>query len=91
MKLFKSVDERLSDLGFTKIGDNDYGVHYEREIKEYNYIQIISINHKASGKHIMLSYQKDVNTNGYNNAVGLTYLETKLFLKKMKQKGWLSK
>lgn len=61
------------------------GACYEREITEYDYIQCLEITHKASGKHLIQSYQKGVNKDGFNNVVGLTYEETKLAMKKYKQ------
>lgn len=89
IKLFKSVDDKLSDLGFAKIMDEDaddfYGVSYARYIQEYGYNQRLDIMHKASGRHLIQSYQEDTNSDGYNNVVGLTYKETKLAMKKYRQ------
>lgn len=49
--------------------------------------------HKKNGKHIIQSYDKNLtDSKGIGNTcVGLTYYETKLFMKKMKQKGWMDK
>ena len=86
MKLFKSVDERLKDLGFIKAkNDSKYGAFYIREITELGYIQCLDILHKASGKHLIQSYQEGTNSDGFNNVVGLTYEETKLAMKKYRQ------
>ena len=93
MKLFKTVDEKLADIGFVKVEDNECYVSYEREDKEYNYTQCLDILHKNSGRHIIQSYDKhlfDERKIG-NTCVGLTYYETKLIMKKMRQKGWESK
>ena len=90
LKIFKSVDEKLKDIGFTKINDNDYRVSYVRYVDDYKYTQVLEICHKKSGRHLIQSYDKDLfDTKGIGNTgVGLTYYETKLALKKMKQKGW---
>ncbi len=85
MKFFKSVDLKLKEIGFNKIREDQYGAEYEREDKEYNYIQKLSFYHKRSGRHLILSYEKQCNKDGYNNVVGLTGYETKLAIKKMKQ------
>ena len=90
MKLFKSVDERLADLGFVKVEDDKFVVSYERYNDTYKYTHVLDICHKASGKHIIQSYDKESSTTKGSINVGLTYLETKLALKKMKQKGWKS-
>lgn len=85
IKLFKSVDDQLKGLGFYKIKENEYGVSYHRNIEKFNYIQRLDIGRKASGRHIIQSYQEGVNSDGFNNDVGLEYLEMKLALKKYKQ------
>lgn len=44
MKLFKTIDEKLRDLGFVKVGgDTVFGASYEKEISEYGYIQCLDI------------------------------------------------
>lgn len=96
MQLFKTIDQKIKDLGFKKIDDNKYIVLYERDNRiysdnrQYGYRQVVSICHKRNGKHIIQSYDPDLfdqkkigNTN-----IGLTYNELKLFMKKMKKKGW---
>jgi hypothetical protein len=90
--MFKTVDEKLAEIGFVEVrGLKQFGVRcakYERESTEYNYIHVVELMTKQNGYHIIQSYQRDVNSEGFNNAVGLTMYETKLFLKKMKQLGW---
>lgn len=88
-KLFKTVDDKLSEIGFVKIQENKYGASYERQNTKYNFVQVVSLLHKASGKHIIQSYDKDLFDTKHigNTCVGLTMYETKLFLKKMKQLG----
>lgn len=90
MILFKSVDEKFEEIGFKKVREDKYGVEYERENKEYGYIQSLCLLHKESGKHIAQSYDKclfDEKKIG-NTCVGMTMYEMKLCLKKMKQIGW---
>ena len=36
IKLFKSVDEKLEDIGFVKTREDKYGCEYEREDKKFN-------------------------------------------------------
>lgn len=93
MKLFKSVDEKLKEIGFVKIEEDKYGVRYERENSKYNFIQSVDILHKASGRHILQSYDNELMDQKKigNTCVGLTGYEMKLFLKKMKQIGLYSK
>ena len=89
MKLFKSIDERFKELGFEKIeNENKYGVGYIKEIilnDNNKYIHRIDILHKASGNHLIQSYQEGVNSDGFNNMVGLDYKTTKLAMKKYRQ------
>lgn len=92
MKLFETVDDKLNNIGFVKVNEDKYGVEYERKNDEFNYTQVVSILHKASGRHILQSYDKDLMDKEKigNVGVGLTGYEVKLFLKKMKQIGLYS-
>ena len=92
-KIFKSVDKKLADIGLVKVEDNRYVVTYERYNEKHDYTQIVDILHKTNGKHIVQSYDCDLFDDEHigNTSVGLTYYEMKLILKKMKQKGWISK
>lgn len=92
-KLFKSVDEKFADIGFIKMEDDTYIAYYERYVPEYNFTQSLIIMHKASGKHIVSSYDKNLHDEKHigNTSVGLTYYEMKLVLAKMRQKKWKSK
>lgn len=87
MKLFKTVDEKLAEIGFTKEKENEYGCVYKRKDKKYNFTQEVFIGHKKSGRHILQSYDPDLGDDkGIGNTyVGLTGYEMKLFLKKMKR------
>ena len=93
MKLFKSVDEKLKEIGFVKIEEDKYGVKYERKNSKYNFTQSVDILHKASGRHLLQSYDAELTDQKMigNTCVGLTGYEMKLFLKKMKQIGLYSK
>ncbi|MCI5587872.1 MAG: hypothetical protein MR384_08330 [Lachnospiraceae bacterium] len=87
MKLFKTVDEKLAEIGFTKEKEDKYGCVYKRKDKKYGYTQEVEILHKKSGRHILQScdpYLGDDKGIG-NTCVGITGYEMKLFLKKMKR------
>lgn len=87
MKLFKTVDEKLVEIGFTKEKEDKYGCVYKRKDKKYNFTQKVVIEHKKSGRHILQSYDPDLGDDKGigNTCVGLTGYEMKLFLKKMKR------
>lgn len=87
MKLFKTVDEKLAEIGFAKEKEDKYGCVYIRKDKEYNFTQKVAIGRKKSGRHILQSYDPDLGDNEGigNTCVRLTGYEMKLFLKKMKQ------
>lgn len=91
-KLFKSVDKKFEEIGFKKYYDDNYRVTYKRRNKKFNYTQVLTIVHKANGRHIIQSYDDHLfdNKGVGNTCVGLTYYETKLALKKMRQKKWKS-
>lgn len=89
IKLFKNIDEKLAEIGFTKVEEDKYGCFYERKDKEYGYTQKIAILRKKSGRHILQSYDpKLFDDEGIGNTcVGLTGYEMKLFLKKNEKDG----
>lgn len=93
LELFKTTDEKLKDIGFAKVKDDKYSATYERVDEKYGYTQVLVILHKASGRHLIQSYDKELGDEKLigNTCVGLTYYETKLALKKMREKGWKSK
>lgn len=92
-KLFKTIDEKLADIGLIKVEDNSYVVSYERRDERYGFTQVVDILHKASGHHNVQSYDRELfdDKNIGNTCVGLTCYEMKLLAKKMKEKGWTSK
>lgn len=93
MKLFKSVDDKLLEIGFEKVREDEYGAEYNRNDSEKGYTQKVTIGRKSSGKHLLHSYDPkllDVKNIG-NTCVGLTAYEMELFAKKMKQIGLYSK
>lgn len=79
------IDKKLKKLGFEKDSEDKYGVIFCRKDEKHSYIQVLEIYHKRSGNHLIVSYQKDVNSEGFNNTVGLTYEEVKLAMEKYKQ------
>lgn len=93
--MFESIDKKLEKIGFVKVyedkgnghhvSEDKYGVRYERYNEQFKYIQVLDIRHKKSGNHLIQSYQKDVNADGFNNVVGLNYKEMKLAMKKYRQ------
>lgn len=104
MKLFKTVDDKLADIGFRKIKEDQYGVRYKRKDDEHSFVQTVDIFHKASGRHLLQSYDDELTDQNMigNTCVGITGYEMNLFLKKMKKIGlypnkqrnvrtWLSK
>lgn len=81
--MIKNLEKQIEKLGFKKQEENKYGVSYVRYCN--NYKQCVGILHKENGKYIIQSYENKTNSDGFNNCVGLTIEETKLFLKKAKQ------
>lgn len=90
MKLFKTVDEKFAEIGFVKIEEDEFGAVYKRRVDKYNYTQTLDLGHKASGRHIIQSYDGELTDQKKigNTCVGLTMYEAKLCVKKMKQMGW---
>lgn len=53
------VDKRMEKIGYNKTDESYYGAYYEKEEKQ-GFIHVVCVLHKASGKHIMQSYDKFV-------------------------------
>lgn len=87
----KNIDDKFMEIGFEKVSENLFCTVYERNDEKYRYVQCIELVIKSSGFHIMHSYQKDINSDGFNNSVGLTMYEAKLCRVKMKQMGMREK
>lgn len=77
MRIFKSVDEKLKEIGFNKTSEDKYGATYERYVAKYDYWQRVDIWHKASGRHILQSYDRDLMDEKKigNTCIGLTGYE----------------
>ena len=84
MKWIKTIDEKINELGFAKQRENKMRVTYVRYDFQFKYMQVVELRKKVDpNKHWLLhSYQHGVNSEGFNNNVGLTAKEVKLFYKK---------
>lgn len=85
--MLKIADKKFYKIGFKKVKESNVFVSYERENTNYDYVQRLDISMKKSGYHLIQSYVKNTNSEGLNNAVGLTGYEAKLALRKMKEMG----
>lgn len=57
--LSKIIDKRMASLGYKKIEETKYGAYYLKHENEGNYDHAVCVLHKASGKHIMQSYDAE--------------------------------
>ena len=76
------VDKRIEQLGYKKTIDDNFGAEYKK-IEPQNYTHTVYIGRKASGNHILQSYDHDSGDIG----VGMTFKELVLFTLKF----WLKK
>lgn len=53
------IDKIMKKYGYTKTIENEYGVHYKKR-EPQNYDHIVCVICKASGRHIMQSYDAEV-------------------------------
>ena len=90
MKLFKTIDEKFAEIGFVKVEESEYGALYERYNEKFNYTQTLHLIHKSSGRHIVQSYDGELNDQKGigSTCVGLSMYEMMLCIKKMKKMGW---
>jgi hypothetical protein len=83
IKIFKSIENKIKDLGFELVYKSNLVLQFERENKQFKYIQGVELIRKTNRIPIIQSYQKDNDT-----MVGLTIVECKLFLKLIKKLKW---
>ena len=83
--LSRRLNHKFENLGY-EIKIDNFGSLFQasKHITEYNYDHIIEIIAKRSGHHITISYESGVNSDGFNNAVGLSAKLLKLLHLKMK-------
>lgn len=91
MKIFKTIDEKFAEIGFTKVKEDKYGISYTRYNEKYKYTQCLDIVYKEHGSNLIQSYDSNLrDTKGIGNTcVGLSMYEAELCIKKMKQ--WMKK
>ena len=83
MKIFKTADQKLEELGFTKVEEDEYKVSYSRMLDKCG-IQNLGLMYDYYG-HTIYSYITVDNKDIYT---GLNIYEIKICLKKMKELGW---
>lgn len=79
------IDKLLKNKGYMLNEENKYGAVYEKYIKEYDFVHVINILHKASGHHIVQSYDKHVHNvrvedDKYDYINAVCGLDTRLLL-----------
>jgi hypothetical protein len=84
--LFKNIDDKVKDLGFTKVHSSKLVECYERKNEQFNYTHCVDIIRKTKRIPIVQSYQKDT-----DNMVGLNIIEANIFINKIKKLGWFKR
>lgn len=60
-----------------------------KQVPHNKYYHVVGLVHKVNGNHLIQSYQKDFNSDGFNNMVGLSCQMLKLCIRKMEELGWI--
>lgn len=68
------IDKLLKNKGYILQEENEYGVVYEKYIQEFDFTHVIEIGCKASGNHIVQSYDKFVHKIQRKGYVGNYYM-----------------
>jgi len=80
-----SVDDLLSELGFIKCHENEYGCSYLKKDTGFSYEHKIEISKKGKHKCVVHSFDPKRNETGFNNAISLSYLEFDLINTKIRE------
>ena len=80
----KTVNESLAELGFVLKRETNMFVSYEKEVPDCGYTQCLDLTYSES-KQLIQSYEKKINSDLFNNVVGLTPVEMQLALEKINE------
>lgn len=81
--IFKSVDDKLRELNFYLVMQNDLGAEYRRIDPELTMVHRVDLQYMDDGTVALYSYELNVSED--KKTVGLDKTELKLFVKKMKE------
>ena len=84
----KKADKMFEKLGYKKVEEGPIVIAYEKYEAISDYTKAIDFYHKTSGNHLVMSYQKGVNQDGFSNSVGITIPEIKAIRRKLKELRW---
>lgn len=84
--MMKIADKKFRRLGYECVYETERVVDYEKKT-DSGYVHTIELIYKCRGQHICISYEKGCNSDGYNNAVGMTAQEMRWARRKMHELG----
>lgn len=84
--MFKRADKMFQELGYEKC-DLDSKLHacYRKKDRITGTFKRIDIYRKSTMEHVVIAYQEDVNSEGFNNAFSITRLELKAATAKLRE------
>lgn len=93
MRLFKSINYKIAELGFRRVSENDNLVRYLRHIvidkgvTEYDHCVELVYNANPDNSYMLYSYKSDIHANiDMPIYEPLSIYESELFIKKAKHK-----
>ena len=84
----KKADKMFEKLGYKKVEEGPIVIAYEKYEAQGCFTKSIDFYRKVSGNHLVMSYQKEVNQDGFSNSVGITIPEIKAIRRKLKELKW---
>lgn len=70
MNILRKADNKFKLLGFRKIDENVSHVYYEKT--EHEYIHCLDIHFLKNNNYVVQSYEKECNSENFNNTVWIT-------------------
>ena len=67
------IDKLMKKQGYDKVRENEHGAYYQKQ-EAQGYIHVVCVCRKASGKHLLQSYDQEVfkvNGDYYNACAGV--------------------
>ena len=91
---FDKIEKTFEKLGYKRVEMYSLGegivnyIRFERTSVTCSFIHTLELIHKASGTNLCISSQKGLNSDGFNNAVGMSDKELLAAHKLMRVLGW---
>lgn len=70
--LSKLADKMFAKHGWNKTYEGDIVIQYTKPCEKHRYTAVLEIGHNKNHPNVVTCYEEKVNSDGFNNAVGIS-------------------